>query len=142
MKLSSLRSRVQQKFGALIAACKLVFVILFFGFVAVAIIHGVREEFFPQDWMKVDYLGWKRSPRGRLELVGATITNTYKAKLKDFVVSCETKGNSGTVIETVAGTPLYESIKSGRVLTVESLDIGPISDQASNLKCWVSAASK
>jgi hypothetical protein len=102
--------------------------------------YEVFEHVFPERWVEVHYLGWGLSVGGHLELSSVKISNTHSSKLKDFVVACEAIGNSGTTIQTVRAKPVYESLDPHAELTIPGLDIGPVSDQTSKIRCWVSGA--
>jgi hypothetical protein len=96
---------------------------------------------FPEQWLEVRHEGWYRTANGRLELISVTISSTHDSTLKDFVVACDAIGNSGTAIETVKATTLYESLRPRTKLTIPVLDLGPVSDQTATTKCQVSNAT-
>jgi len=113
------------------------------GFTGLLIIGGgiaVLEHVFPERWLAVEYGGWNRDAQGHLKLNLVTLRSTHSSKVKDFVVACDAIGNSGTVIETVKSTTLYESLNPRAQLTVLEMDLGPVSDQTSTINCRVSGA--
>ena len=73
-------------------------------------------------------------------VVDLTIRNDSLSNLKDFIISCETKGNSGTTID-VNRRPIYDVVDARTSRTFREINMGFINNQAASTDCRVEGAS-
>lgn len=103
------------------------------------ITSGVYKYWFPEAWLTINHVEWKRDHQDHLILLSVSITNSYDSELKDFTVSCETKGASGTVIGAVK-TIVYSSVEPSKSIFVPTIDTGAISPQTATVVCRIADA--
>lgn len=72
--------------------------------------------------------------------VDLTMRNKSKFKLKDFVVGCDCRGNSGTVIATRIAT-VYEVLKPGEANKFRHVPFGFADPQTASVACYLASAS-
>ncbi|WP_261521711.1 hypothetical protein [Burkholderia multivorans] len=79
---------------------------------------------------------WTEGGFGSIMMLDMTIKNNSKFRIKDLVVSCESKANSGTVIDHNKRT-VYEAIEPGEQKFVKRFNMGFINSQASKTACGI-----
>lgn len=82
----------------------------------------------------------RRGGFGTVMQASFTINNQNGFAIKDVVVFCEARGNSGTVIQSFDKT-LYEAVPARRTLTVRNVNLGIINEQVASYSCEVLAAT-
>lgn len=113
-------------------------VALFFGIAfGLSLLYLAVEFVYPGPWVTVVSPLWHVETNGTMVLDSFTLSNTTPYDLKDFVVGCDGKGNSGTTISTPRAT-LYEILKKGQTMQFTSVILeGKYPDQAISTSCRV-----
>jgi hypothetical protein len=113
-------------------------VALFFGIViGIVLLLAAAQFVYPAPWVSVDAPQWHVETNGTMVLDAFTLSNTTEYELKDFVVGCDARGNSGTIIATPRAT-LYEVLAKGQEMKFASVVLeGIYPDQATTTSCRV-----
>ncbi len=102
-----------------------------------AIAFVAMQAVWPEHWIAVTDSQWHVEADGILVLDLVMIRNETPFDLKDFVVGCDAKGNSGTTITTLK-TKIYEVLLRNRSKQFSSLRLlGKYPDQAVSVSCRV-----
>ncbi|MBU0824289.1 MAG: hypothetical protein KKA44_14175 [Alphaproteobacteria bacterium] len=94
----------------------------------------------PADGASVEAIRPRKEGFGNVLVVDLTIRNDSLSNLKDFIISCETKGNSGTTID-VNRRPIYDVVDARTSRTFREINMGFINNQAASTDCRVEGAS-
>ena len=113
-------------------------VALFFGIAfGLTLLYLAVEFVYPAPWVTVVAPLWHVETNGTMVLDNFTLSNTTEFELKDFVVGCDAKGNSGTTIATPRAT-LYEILKKRQNMQFVYVILeGKYPDQAMTTTCRV-----
>ena len=77
---------------------------------------------------------------GNVLLMDFTMRNYGLSHLKDFVIECDIKGPSGTVMDQNRIT-LYQMIEAGTTRTFRKVNMGLVNSQSTNASCRINSAS-
>jgi hypothetical protein len=121
--------------------------IIVIGIGSVALAYGafswaVAFFFVPEQSVHLLNPGWHIEPRtNTMVLDWATIKNNSPFELKDFVIGCEVRGDSGTLIATMTAT-VYQMLKSNAETPILALPLsGRYPDQGTSTVCKVIGVS-
>ncbi len=65
------------------------------------------------------------------------IKNNGNTDIKDFIIQCDTKGKSGTKIDSNITKIIYEIIPAGKTKTFRNINMGFMSSQTNVVVCGV-----
>jgi len=94
----------------------------------------------PADGASVEAIRPRKEGFGNVLVVDLTIRNDSLSNLKDFIIACESKGNSGTTID-VNRRPIYEVVNARSSRSFREINMGLINNQVSSTDCRVEGAS-
>jgi hypothetical protein len=77
---------------------------------------------------------WEKGGFGSIALVDVSFSNDNKIAVKDVELICSFYGPSGTQLSRAAKT-IYEIFPAGKMKRIKNINMGFISDQASNASC-------
>lgn len=92
------------------------------------------------DMVVVKKMSWRLGGFDSVLVVDMTIENKSSLNLKDFVLSCSTKGASGTELSDTKKT-LYESIPAGKTKSFRDISMGFVSSQSKKAGCEIISAT-
>jgi hypothetical protein len=106
-----------------------------------AVLYDAVQFAWPAQWVYVIDPTW-HVERGTMILDAFTLSNSTPYELKDFIIGCDAKGNSDTIIATPQAT-LYDVLKKGEKAKFSSLRLdGKYPDQAAYASCRVTYAHR
>ncbi len=94
----------------------------------------------PELGMSVEKVAGRKEAFGNILIIDITLRNDALSNLKDFTITCESRGPSGTVTDTNTRV-LYEIVDARKTKTFRKLNMGFVNKQATKLGCRVDAAS-
>lgn len=86
--------------------------------------------------MQLRINGWQKGGFDNVGLVDVTLKSWADFAVKDAVIVCDFKGDSGTVINRRRKT-IYKKLEPGASFRVRKLNFGIISTQANDIVCLV-----
>jgi len=98
----------------------------------------LREN--PEEGAVVEKVRGRKEGFGNVLVVDITLRNDALSNLKDFQITCESKGHSGTVVDSNTRT-LYEVVDARSTRTFRKLNMGLLHSQANTTHCTVDQAS-
>lgn len=94
----------------------------------------------PELGMEVEKVVWRKEGFGNVMVIDITLRNDSLSHLKDFQITCESNGPSGTMIDRNSRV-LYEMVEARKTRTFRKINMGFINRQASGTQCGVDEAS-
>ena len=104
----------------------------------IASFDALREN--PEQGMTVEKVRGRKEGFGNVLVVDITLRNDALSNLKDFQITCESKGHSGTVINSNTRL-LYEVVDARSTRTFRKVNMGLLHSQASSTHCTVDQAA-
>ena len=94
----------------------------------------------PEDGASIEVLRPRKEAFGNVLVIDAIIRNDSLSHLKDFLIECESRGNSGTTTD-VNRRSLYDIVEARTSRTFRDINMGLINNQAANTTCRVVSAT-
>lgn len=101
-------------------------------------LDGLREN--PEEGAVVEKVRGLKEGFGNVLVVDITLRNDALSNLKDFQITCESKGHSGTVVDSNTRT-LYEVVDARSTRTFRKVNMGLLHSQAASTHCTVDQAA-
>lgn len=101
-------------------------------------LDGLREN--PEEGAVVEKVRGRKEGFGNVLVVDITLRNDALSNLKDFHITCESKGHSGTVVDSNTRT-LYEVVDARSTRTFRKVNMGLLHSQAASTHCTVDQAA-
>lgn len=98
----------------------------------------LREN--PEQGAVVEKVRGRKEGFGNVLVVDITLRNDALSNLKDFQITCESKGHSGTVIDSNTRV-LYEVVDARSTRTFRKVNMGLLHSQAASTHCTVDQAA-
>lgn len=89
--------------------------------------------------VKVKSQKWRLDGFGNVMVVDLSIENSSKINLKDFVVECETVGQSGTSLGKVRKT-VFDTLPAGKTKKFKNINMGFVNSQSKRAGCEIIGA--
>lgn len=106
--------------------------------VKAATLASLKEN--PEQGMHVEKIRWRKSGFGNVMVVDFTLRNDSLSRLKDFRITCDSQGNSGTDMDSNTRI-LYEVVEARKTKTFRNVNMGLINSQVATTSCRVDEAS-
>lgn len=94
----------------------------------------------PEQGMVVEKVRGRKEGFGNVLIIDITLRNDALSNLKDFQITCESKGHSGTVIDSNTRM-LYEVVDARSTRTFRKVNMGLLHSQAASTHCTVDQAA-
>ena len=94
----------------------------------------------PEQGMQVEKVVGRKGGFGNVLMIDITLRNKSIINLKDFQISCESKGPSGSVVG-VNDIVLYEVVNANETRTFRKVNTGLLNQQAQSTNCQVIQSS-
>ncbi len=101
-------------------------------------LDGLREN--PEEGAVVEKVRGRKEGFGNVLVVDITLRNDALSNLKDFQITCESKGHSGTVVDSNTRV-LYEVVDARSTRTFRKVNMGLLHSQAASTHCTVDQAA-
>ena len=101
-------------------------------------LDGLREN--PEQGAVVEKVRGRKEGFGNVLVVDITLRNDALSNLKDFQITCESKGHSGTVVDSNTRV-LYEVVDARSTRTFRKVNMGLLHSQAASTHCTVDQAA-
>ncbi|MBD8638203.1 hypothetical protein [Sphingomonas sp. CFBP 13733] len=98
----------------------------------------LREN--PEEGAVVENVRGRKEGFGNVLVVDITLRNDALSNLKNFQITCESKGHSGTVVDSNTQT-LYEIVDARSTRTFRKVNMGLLHSQAASTHCTVDQAA-
>jgi hypothetical protein len=73
----------------------------------------------------------------RMSFDEITFQNKGSHIVKDFTITCDLEGNSGTVISNITTKAIYERLEPGQTKSVRGLNMGEIDSRVTTASCEI-----
>jgi hypothetical protein len=104
----------------------------------VASLEALREN--PEQGAMVEQVRGRKEGFGNVLVVDITLRNDALSNLKDFQITCDSKGHSGTIIDSNTRM-LYEVVDARSTRTFRKVNMGLLHSQAASTHCTVDQAA-
>ena len=94
----------------------------------------------PEQGMQVEKVDGRKAGFNNVLVIDITLRNDSLSNLKDFQISCESKGPSGSVLG-VNDIVLYETVDARETQTFRKVNMGLLNQQAKSTQCEVIQSS-
>lgn len=86
--------------------------------------------------VKLEHFQWEKGGFENIMIIHGTLQNTGTLPVRDIEITCDSYGNSGTVIDHNKRT-LYETIPAGKAKRIKAFNMGFQHTQATRASCTV-----